>query len=106
MNETGLEKAIKKLRQIKEEKLLCKIVKRIITNKEKLNEVRNKILIALDEGKDYFLVNNSDELKLAEFFLKEIKMKNLITYTHKVYIDEKGLKKLDKKLKKLNMGGL
>lgn len=70
-----------------------------------LVELKNKVALAIKNGNDCFTVEGYKEMTFANRFFNKIEKwgNTRYDYTYKVTIEEKGLLKLDKELKKYNL---
>lgn len=84
-----------------------KAEERLLEYIDDLNELKSKVLEALNVlHNDYFIVNGEHEIKLAYKFFRNYNSNGSWHYetTYIIDINEKGLRKLDKELKKYNLG--
>lgn len=70
-----------------------------------LHELKNKVVSAIKNGNDCFTIEGYSNLTLANKFFNRIEKWGNTRYNdvYKVTINEKGLLKLDKELKKYNL---
>ena len=102
--------------------MLNELIKKLYTNKasiveeeneerllryiDDLNELKSKVLEALNVlHNDYFIVNGENDKDLAYKFFRNYTEHGSWRYetTYMININEKGLRKLDKELKKYNL---
>ena len=102
--------------------MLKQLIEKLYTNKEtidreeleerisiyiyKLKKLKTSVVEALNTDKnDYFILNGEEEKSFASKFFKNYKENGSWHYqtTYVIDIDEKGLKLLDKELKKYNL---
>jgi hypothetical protein len=97
----NIEKIIEKLYKIKEKENDEKLTKFI----KELCSLKNKVVSAIEEERDCFLIEGYSELNFAGQFFDKIEKWGCTRYddTYKVTITEKGLLKLNKELKKYNL---
>lgn len=83
-----------------------KAEERLLRYIDDLNELKSKVLESLNVlHNDYFVVDGEHDKKFASKFFKNYKENGSWHYqtTYVIDIDEKGLKLLDKELKKYNL---
>ena len=70
-----------------------------------LHELKNKVVLAIKNGNNCFTIEGYSNLTIAKKFFDKIEKWGNTRYadTYRVTINEKGLLKLDKKLKKYNL---
>lgn len=102
--------------------MINELIKKLYTNKisiaeeefeerlsryiDDLKELKSKVLGALNtDKKDYFILDGEEKKVFASKFFKNYKRHGSWhdQATYVIYIDEKGLKLLDKELKKYNL---
>ena len=101
-----LKKLIEKLYTNKEAIAREELEERISTYIYRLKKLKTSVVEALNTYKnDYFILNGEEEKLFASKFFKNYKENGSWHYqtTYVFYIDEKGLKLLDKELKKYNL---
>lgn len=102
-----LKQLIEKLYTNKETIAMEELEERISTYIYKLKELKSSVVEALNTNKkDYFILDGEEKKVFASKFFKNYKENGSWHYqtTYVIYIDEKGLKLLDKELKKYNLG--
>lgn len=98
MNIKGL---IEEIHKINKRKKDAKLEQFIIS----LHELKNKVVLTIKNGNDCFTIEGHSNLTLANKFFDKIEKWGNTRYNdvYKVTIDEKGILKLDKELKKYNL---
>lgn len=102
-----LNELIKKLYTNKASIAEEEIEERLLRYIDDLNKLKSKVLEALNVlHNDYFIVNGENDKNLAYKFFRNYNPHGSWRYetTYIININEKGLRKLDKELKKYNLG--
>lgn len=104
--EKGLEKMIRMLKHNKAEEILNEAAGRKYVHKKELKDIRDKVIKALEEGETFFCVDYRCDKNAAIRFFKKTEISGIFSNgQYRIYIDIKGLRKLNKELKKYNMEG-